>query len=157
MKLSELALASGLVWGAMALSVFLGGCRDDSPCDPGQYEKNTQCYPIATGGGGGGNASGGADSGGSSGGVGVAGAADESAGAPATAMLDTDFGTACKDTTAFSDCGGKAPICADLTALGQTKMCTQISCSPGEANAGACPSTFSCFATPGYPSVCIKK
>jgi len=74
-----------------------------------------------------------------------------------TGIGGAPFGSACKDSTDSSDCGGVAPICADLTKLGQSVMCTQINCSPGEANAGVCPSGFSCFAFPGYPSVCTKE
>jgi hypothetical protein len=135
----ELILCS-LAAGALAL-----GCKDEDPCDPGQIVMNTQCYPAP--------ASGGGDNGGAHSG----GAPDTAGGAGAPSVLDTPFGTACEDTNASSDCAGVAPICADLTKLGQSVMCTQINCSAGEANAGVCPGGFTCFAFPGYPSVCTKE
>ena len=125
------------------------GCKDDDPCDPDQIERNSQCYPPPAAAGTAGKAAGtagGADSAG--------GAAD--AGGGAAPALDTPVGSPCQDTTASSDCGGEAPVCADLSPLGQGVMCTQIDCAEGEANAGACPSGFTCFAVSGYPSVCIK-
>jgi hypothetical protein len=144
MKLQKPRLAPCLILSALGLCGMAVGCKDDDPCDPGQIVENTQCYPAPASGG---------DS--AVGGGGAAGSSDAEGGAPSVA-LDTPFGTACKDTTASSDCGAPAPICADLTQLGQSVMCTQIDCSAGEANAGACPSGFSCFAFPGYPSVCTK-
>ena len=138
------SFAQEMIVCALAACGLALGCKDDDPCDPGQIVMNTQCYPApATGGD---SAGGGADS---------AGAPDTAGGAPSS--VDTPFGTACQDTTASSDCGGLAPICADLTKLGQSVMCTQIDCSAGEANAGVCPGGFSCFAFPGYPSVCTKE
>ena len=147
MKVQKFGSLQGFALGLLAISGLLFGCKDDNPCDPGQVEKFSQCYPAAAGAGG---SSGGAAPAPDAGDIGDAG------GAP-SAGLNTEFGTACLDTTAFSDCGGMAPICADLTPLGQSKMCTQLNCNTGEANAGVCPSTFTCFAVPGYPSVCIKK
>ena len=153
MNLRTLALGPQVVWGALALASLVTACKDEDPCDPGQVEKHGQCYEVA--GSGGSSASGGA--GGASGGITAdsagSGGASEGPDAPA---LDTAFGTACLDTTTFSDCGGTAPICADLSQLGQSKMCTQLNCNPGEANAGACPAAFTCFAAPGYPSFCLK-
>lgn len=149
MKLQVLALSQALMLGWLGLGSLATGCKDDDPCDPGQEERATQCYPIATAGtgGAGGSAA-------SAGGTDAGGADDAAAGAPA---LDTPFGTPCEDTVAFSDCAGDAPICADLQQLGQSVMCTQVNCAEGEANAGVCPGGFTCFAVPGYPSVCIKE
>lgn len=131
-----------------ALGLF-GGCKDDDPCDPDQIERYGQCYPApgpSTGGSGGSASSG------------MAGAetVDPDEGAAGSAAIDTPFGTECHDGTGSSDCGGQAPICADLTPLGQSQYCTQLDCAEGEANAGACPEGFTCFAVSGYPSVCIK-
>ena len=147
MNLHQGGLTRGLILSALGFCTLLAGCKDDDPCDPGQIVKNTQCYPapVAMGGSSG-------DGGGTA--VGDAGAPDAAGGEPsATAVA---FGMPCADTTASSDCGGDAPVCADLTPLGQSIMCTQVNCSPGEANADVCPSGFNCFAVPGYPSVCIK-
>jgi hypothetical protein len=153
MKLYTLARSQSLIWALLGLGGLVAGCKDDDPCDPEQTEKNSQCYPPAAAAGTAGKASstaGGTDGGGAE----TGGAADATAGGmPA---LDTPVGTPCQDTMASSDCGGDAPVCADLTPLGQMVMCTQIDCAEGEANAGACPSEFTCFAVPGYPSVCIK-
>ena len=144
MKLHQASLARGLVLSALGLSCLLASCKDDDPCDPGQVVKNSQCYPAP------------ASVGGSAADAGEtpAAGAGEAGGAPSSAA--SAFGAPCADTTASSDCGGDAPVCADLSPLGQSVMCTQIHCSPGEVNAGACPSGFNCFAVPGYPSVCIK-
>lgn len=151
MKLQKFALKSGLFLGWLGLCGLIAGCKDDEPCDPGQTEKDGQCYPASAAGGSTASAAGGADADGPADG----GAADATAGAPSSA-LNTPVGTPCQDTTASADCGGDAPVCADLTPLGQSVMCTQLDCAAGEANAGACPSGFTCFAVPGYPSVCIK-
>jgi hypothetical protein len=143
MNLRQFGWVRALVLSALGFFRLLVACKDDDPCDPGEIVKNSQCYPApATGGQGDGIESGGAP--------------DAAAGAP-SAALDTPFGTSCADTTGATDCGGVAPVCADLTPLGQSLMCTQVECGAGEPNAGACPSTFTCFAPPGYPSVCIKK
>jgi len=125
------------------------GCKDDDPCDPGELERHGQCYlePASAGGSAGGPGSGMAGS--------QAGGAEESA--AGAGALDTPFGTVCEDGTGSSDCGGEAPVCADLTPLGQSQYCTQIDCAEGEANAGVCPDGFMCFAVSGYPSVCIEK
>jgi hypothetical protein len=135
-----------LILGALGLYGFSTGCKDDDPCDPGQVVLNSQCYPAPATAGSGSGGSGGSD---------AAGAAGDAAGG-APSEPNTPFGTACADTTGSSDCGGEAPLCADLSPLGQTIMCTQTGCSAGEANAGVCPSGFSCFAVSGYPSVCIR-
>ena len=151
MKLQKRGLLSALMLSALGVCGLLLGCTDDDPCDSGQIEKNSQCYPPPASAGKTGSA------GGESGGAGGAGGEpDAAAGAPSGA-LDTPFGTACQDNKASSDCGGVAPVCADLTKLGQTMMCTQLNCAAGEANAGACPEGFTCFAFPGYPSVCTKE
>ncbi len=143
MKLRQFVWTRSVILSALGLCGLVASCKDDDPCDPGQVVINSQCYPEpAMGGDGGGND--------------VGGAPDVAAGAPGAA-LDTPFGTPCTDTAASADCAGIAPVCADLTPLGQTVMCTQIECSAGERNAGVCPSSFNCLATPGYPSVCIKK
>ncbi len=128
---------------------LLGGCKDDDPCDPGQVERYGQCYPAPAQGAGG---SAGSSTDGQAG-SGLGGAEDGAAGSPA---VDTPFGTDCQDQEGSSDCGGEAPVCADLTPLGQSVYCTQIDCAEGEANAGVCPADFTCFAVSGYPSVCIK-
>jgi hypothetical protein len=148
MKLWNFAMVRGLILGSLGLCGLVVGCKDEDPCDPGQIETSGQCYSAPASGGSSSGDDGGADAGG--------GAVDAAGGAP-SAALETAFGTPCLDTAASSDCAGVAPVCADLSPLGQTIMCTQIDCSPGAANAGVCPSEFTCFAPPGYPSVCIKK
>lgn len=152
MKLPTLVLRQPLILALLGLCGLVAGCKDDDPCDPDQTEKNTQCYPPPAAAGTAGTApssAGGADAGGTD-----AGGAPEMGGA--APALDTPVGTPCEDTMASSDCGGEAPVCADLSPLGQPVMCTQRDCAEGEANAGACPSGFTCFAVAGYPSVCIK-
>jgi hypothetical protein len=128
---------------------LLAGCTDDDPCDPGQIERYGLCYPAPTDGNGG---SGGSSASGMAGAE-VGGAAESAAGAGA---VDTPFGSDCQDETDSSDCGGDAPVCANLTPLGQSVYCTQIDCAEGEEHAGVCPAGFTCFAVSGYPSVCIK-
>jgi len=128
-------------------SGLLGACKDDDPCDPGETERYGQCYPAPAVAGSGGNPASGAA------GADVGGAADSAAGATS---VETPFGTECHDAPGSADCGGEAPVCADLSPLGQGVYCTQIDCSEGEANAGVCPTGFTCFAVPGYPSVCIQ-
>lgn len=134
------ALLPMLIVGSLLSFALATSCKDNDPCDPGQVERNSQCYPVSASGGSGGSDDGGPD----------AGAAGESA------TLDTPFGTPCTDSTGSSDCGGIAPVCADLTPLGQSVMCTQLNCAAGEQNAGVCPSGFRCFAVSGYPSICIS-
>ena len=142
MKLKNLATAPALLL-TMAALCTVTACVDDDPCDPGQVVKLGQCYPAATAGGS--SSSGGSD---------MAGAPEATAGGGASTST---FGSACEDSTDSSDCTGDAPVCADLSPLGQDIMCTQLHCADGEANAGVCPSGFMCFAVPGYPSVCIKE
>jgi len=145
MKLQNLGSLPGMILGALGLCALVVACKDDDPCDPGQIVQNTQCYPAP--GNGGAPGTGGAESGGE----------PDVAGGGSSSVAETPFGTPCQDTTGSSDCAGIAPICGDLTKLGQTVMCTQINCSAGEANAGVCPAGFTCFAFPGYPSVCTKE
>jgi len=155
MRQQKFALAPALVLGLFGLGALTAGCKDDDPCDPDQTERHGQCY--ATTAGAGGTSISAAEAGAANaGGANAAGAGDATAGAP-SAGPDTPVGTPCQDTSASSDCGGAAPVCADLTPLGQGIMCTQLDCADGEAHAGACPSGFTCFAVPGYPSVCIKQ
>jgi hypothetical protein len=152
MKLLPLVPSQFLMLALLGLA-GLASCKDDDPCDPDQIAKNSQCYPLPAAAGTAGTApssAGGADGGGTD-----AGGAAEMGGA--ASAIDTTVGTPCQDTMESSDCGGAAPVCADLSPLGQTVMCTQTDCAEGEANAGACPSGFTCFAVPGYPSVCIKE
>jgi hypothetical protein len=135
-------LIRSLSWGCLMLCAIAVACKDDDPCDPGQIERNSACYPPAKGGNSAAGGSGGASEAGEGGGSGAA--------------TDTPFGSPCADTVGSSDCAGNAPVCADLSPLGQTIMCTQTDCSTGEAHAGVCPSGFTCFAVPGYPSVCVN-
>lgn len=141
MKLQKFAAVPALMLGLAGLAT---GCIDEDPCDPDQTVKIGQCYPPAASGGSG------------SSGTNAGGAPDAAAGAPGDTSEAT-FGSPCEDTTDYSDCGGDAPVCADLSPLGQDIMCTQLHCTEGEANAGICPSGFKCFAVPGYPSICIKE
>jgi hypothetical protein len=137
----------------VALLGLFGGCKDDDPCDAGEVERYGQCYPAPSSSGG----SAGSGAGGSAaGGMAGADSSDPGEGAAGAAAVDTPFGTECQDGAASSDCGGAAPVCADLSPLGQSQFCTQIDCAEGEANAGVCPEGFTCFAVSGYPSVCIK-
>jgi hypothetical protein len=126
---------------ACLASLSLFACKDDSPCDEGQEERlGAACYPINAGG--------------------TPGAAGTSA-LPVDAGLgltdgpgvDAVIGQACADTTASSDCGGAAPICAPLPS---GTVCTQILCLDGEPNAGVCPSDWMCLPSAGNPSVCLK-
>lgn len=148
-KMNRSSISLGQAAVLLCAIGLVGACKDDDPCDPDQTEQNGQCYPAAppaAGGSGGSQTSGDA-------GASLGGTAESEAGAGA---VETPFGTACEDKTDSSDCGGDAPVCADLTPLGQSVYCTQIDCAEGEANAGVCPDGFTCFAVTGYPSVCIK-
>ncbi len=118
-------------------------CKDEDPCDPDQVEQNALCYPADSAGSGG--------TGGSS--SASAGAAGEPSAGGAPASVDAEFGQACSDTTAHSDCGGQAPICAPLPA---GSVCTQIECQEGEANAGACPAEWTCLKVGDNPSACVN-
>ena len=153
MNLQTFAPSQSLILALLGICGLVAGCKDDDPCDPEQIEMHSQCYPPAASGGTAGSAAS-AASGTDAGGADAGGAAETVGGGAPT--LETPIGSPCEDTTASSDCGGEAPVCADLTPLGQTVMCTQTDCAEGEANAGVCPSGFTCFAVPGYPSVCIK-
>lgn len=108
------------------------GCRMDDPCDPGQELRNGFCFDVEEEGGS-------AGQGGAAGGAGSAGSGGESF-----------FGKACKDNVNSSDCGGDAPVCADVVFY-----CTQIECADGETNEGACPADWTCLKTPGNPSACV--
>jgi len=132
----------GLVWLSL-------GCKDDSPCDEGQEEHNAACYPATAAGSGSGSAGSGGDT--DTGDIDGSGGTDPSA----PAAVQAEVGQTCADTTAFSDCGGHAPICAPLPS---GTACTQILCLPGEANAGACPSGWTCLQARPMPdpSVCLK-
>ena len=149
MKLQITQPSRAPLWVLLGAIGLLGGCKDDEPCDPGQIERHGLCYPAPASGAGG---SAGSSASGQAG-AGLGGAEESSAGSGA---LDTPFGTECQDQEGSSDCGGEAPVCADMTPLGQSVYCTQIDCAEGEANAGVCAAGFTCFAVSGYPSVCIK-
>jgi hypothetical protein len=125
-----------------ALSGF--ACKDEDPCDPDQVERNALCYPAD-------NSGGSSSNGGSS--SAAAGAAGDPGGAGGAAPVDAEFGEACSDTEAHSDCGGRAPICAPLPA---GSVCTQIECQDGEANAGACPAEWTCLKVGENPSACVN-
>jgi hypothetical protein len=115
-------------------------CKDNDPCDPDQEERGANaCYPAAAG------------SAGTLGNPGEPGAGDTDSGAPAGGGYEV--GQPCTDTTASSDCGGIAPICAPLPA---GSVCTQVLCLDGEPNAGVCPADWPCLQIPGYPSTCLK-
>ena len=148
MKLQKFAALQALMLG---LAGSATGCIDEDPCDPGQTVKVGQCYPPAASGGSGAGAT---NAGGAPEAMG--GAPEATAGAP-TGASESTFGSPCEDTTDSSDCTGDAPVCADLSPLGQDIMCTQLHCAEGEENAGICPSGFMCFAVPGYPSICTKE
>jgi hypothetical protein len=124
------------VLGALAWAVplLLLACKDDSPCDPGFFERLGACYPEPT--------------------AGAAGTAAEPVdpGDGGAEAVEAVVGQACTDTVAMSDCGGAAPICAELPS---GTVCTQIDCLDGEANAGACPSGWTCVPSSGNPSVCL--
>ena len=127
-----------LVWVAAGLAMF--GCKDDSPCDEGFVERGSSaCYPLPAGGAG---------EAGQAGMTGDVDAGDGGGAAPAAFYI----GQPCADTEAHSDCGGGAPICADLPA---GTMCTQILCQAGEPNAGVCPSDWMCLSSAGNPSACV--
>jgi hypothetical protein len=131
----------------MALAALLLGCKDGSPCDAGQEQRNGACIPIAAAG------SGGTGSAGAEGGATTDGGIGAEAGAPAS--VQAEVGDPCEDTTASSDCGGNAPICAPLPS---GSVCTQILCLEGEVNAGACPSGWTCLQIRPMPdpSVCLN-
>lgn len=150
MKALTTLLSQAVLLALLGAIPLFGGCKDDDPCDAGETERYGQCYPVPQAGGGSAG----------SGSSGLAGAEmggrDEGQAGADAAPVDTPFGTECQDDKDSSDCGGAAPVCADLSPLGQSRYCTQINCSEGEANAGVCPEGFTCFAVSGYPSICIK-
>jgi len=118
----------------------LAGCWDSDPCDPGQVFRGGACFPDTAGSSG----SGGVDAGGEAG-----AAAEPTAGAPAVGTEST-WRKAC---TTDADCGGDSPLCA----TSPLNYCTNINCSPGEANAGICPMGWTCFpASASNPSACVN-
>lgn len=142
MKLPDMkAKALGLL-SLLCLLVAPPGCKDSEPCDPGQESVGTACFPVATGGSAaqaGAASDGGASDGGSPGG-----------GAPAVGNPDATFATPCESD---ADCGGDAPVCATDPLF----YCTQLNCSVGEANEGACPTGWTCFPKAAdHPSACVN-
>jgi hypothetical protein len=143
-------LACVLCLSGMALLGFSLSCTDDSPCDEGQFERNAGCYPVAAAGsgqaGGSGMGAGGAANG-------LDGGLGSDGGDPVG--VQAEVGQPCADTTASSDCGGNAPICAPLPS---GTACTQILCLEGEPNAGACPTGWTCVQARPMPdpSVCLN-
>jgi hypothetical protein len=135
--------------GLLALLCLLlaPGCKDEEPCDDGQESIGTVCYPAATGG------SAGSSSLPQAGAPGEGGAADPAGGASGSeppGNPDATFGTPCQ---ANDECGGDAPICATDPLF----YCSQIDCSAGEANDGACPAGWTCFPkAPDHPSACVN-
>src|SRR4051812_39642452 len=94
----------------VALGIASNACKDNDPCDPGQEERLALCYAVAQAGANGAQGASGS-------GASLDARSDAGADAPAApAALDTDFGTHCSDTTASSDCGGRAPLCAPFPA-----------------------------------------
>jgi hypothetical protein len=151
MTLSMYNLAGALCLCSMGLVSLALGCKDDSPCDEGQALKSDGCVPIAAAGSGD-DGSAGTDSGGTDG-VATDGGIGTEAGTPGGVMAEV--GNPCQDTTASSDCGGNAPICAPLPS---GAVCTQILCLDGEVNAGACPTGWTCLQARPMPdpSVCLN-
>jgi len=137
---------SALLLTAVVLLPF--GCKDDSPCDPGEVAVGTACFrapaPEAAG-------SGGADDSQ----PGAAGMGGEPAAEMPVGNPDATFGTHCDSN---ADCGNDAPLC-------DSKMfhyCLQTDCLDGEEHAGVCPPGWICV-PPGetadgttYPSACIN-
>ena len=121
--------------------VLVAACNASDPCGAGLELDSYGCLPIpaaaaatAT------DAAAAATDG--------AAATDAGASEGDAAAATTSFGKTC---TAMADCSGDAPICA----APQLPYCTQISCKTGEANAGACPSGWSCMSGPSG-SACVK-
>lgn len=138
--------------GRIATLALLGllaaaGCKDEEPCDAGEESIGTACYPVASGG------SAGSASAPVAGAPAEGGAADVPGGSGGTEPLgnpDASFGTPCEANT---DCGGDAPICATDPLF----YCSQIDCSAGEANEGACPAGWTCFPKAAdHPSACVN-
>jgi hypothetical protein len=150
MTISTQTVTGVLCLSGMALLGFSLACTDDSPCDEGWFERNAGCYPVAAAGSG---QAGGAGMG--AGGIasvpdgGLGGDSGEPVG------VQAEVGQPCADTTASSDCGGNAPICAPLPS---GTVCTQILCLDGEPNAGACPTGWTCLQARPMPdpSVCLN-
>jgi hypothetical protein len=140
------------LFGTGLVSLALG-CKDDSPCDEGQEYLLAGCVPVAAAGSGGGG-TGGTGSAGTQGGE-TDGGIGTDTGTAAPAGVQAEVGDPCQDTTASSDCGGNAPICAPLPS---GTACTQILCLDGEPNAGACPADWTCLQARPMPdpSVCLK-
>lgn len=149
MTTSKYILARALYLASLGPLSLPFACKDDSPCDEGQEERNSGCYPVTAGGG----AAGATNAGGAASTDNDGGSADSGASAPAG--VEAEVGQTCADTTASSDCGGAAPICAPLPA---GPVCTQILCLPGEPNAGACPTGWTCLQARPLPdpSVCLN-
>jgi len=130
-KISAVALVT--------LTFLIGGCWDDEPCDAGQILKDNNCYPAPA------VVVPKPDAGSEEG--------DAAVGDAATPAEKPDnFGEAC---TEQSDCaGGTAPVCG----APMLPKCFQTNCNPGEANAGACPSGWTCIATgmADPPSLCFN-
>ena len=134
-----------------SLSLLPLGCKDDSPCDPGELAVGTACFREPTAGGGG-----------SGGGEDAPAPTDGGAGAGGEATVekpsgnpDATFGTACESN---ADCGGDAPLCDNK----MFHYCLQTGCLDGEEHAGVCPEGWICV-PPGetpdgtsYPSACIN-
>jgi hypothetical protein len=124
----------------VSLLALVGGCYLKNPCSVGFFENENglcEAAPVP------------AEAGAAEAGAAEAGAAEAGAsegGAPAAST----FGKAC---TAQADCSGDAPVCA----APQLPYCTQISCQPGEANAGLCPAGFICVGGGAAGSACMKK
>jgi len=114
-------------------------CKDTDPCDPGQEATGIGCFPIKSDGGSAGKSSAAVEAGADAGG---AGSGVEPWGNP-----DATWGSHC-DTN--KDCGPDAPICATAP----FNYCSQIDCQDGEANAGVCPDTWTCFKFEPYPAIC---
>ena len=107
----------------------LGGCFVSTPCDPGYFENSElQCEAVPAP-------------------APEASASAEGGAGGGEAAAATSFGKTC---AAQTDCSGDAPICG----APQLPYCTQVSCNPGEANAGVCPAGFTCVGA--APSACIK-
>jgi hypothetical protein len=151
MTISTQTLARVLCLSGVALLGLSLACTDDSPCDEGQEQRNAGCYPIAPAGSGQAGASGM----GAGGTTSPDGGLGSDSGSPSPVGVQAEVGQPCADTTAHSDCGGNAPICAPLPS---GTVCTQILCLDGEPNAGACPTGWTCLQARPMPdpSVCLN-
>ena len=115
--------------------VLVAACNASDPSGPGFELDSYGCLPIPAA-----AAATATDA--------AAAATDAGASEDDAAAVATSFGKTC---TAMTDCSGDAPICA----APQLPYCTQISCNPGEANAGACPTGWTCM-NGGSSSACVK-